>query len=372
VSPAAGPHGPPVAVHQFVPTLNPHDATGSHTLLLRDILRGAGWRSEIFAEAIHDYLAAEAYKHWMYPDHAADGDVAIYQFSTSSAVAAYLAERSLPLIVDFHNFTGPEHFAGWEPRTEERAARAADELALLAPRAELGLADSPFNEAALARAGCRRTTVIPVLVDYHRVSSDPDPRVAAELAALRRAGGTDILFVGRIVPSKAQHELVKVLWAYRRLYDPLARLHLGGGTSSYQYLKALRDFTEDLGLTGAVRITGEVSDAALAAYFGAADTYLSLSMHEGFGVPLVEAMAAGVPVIARAVGAVAGTVGDGALLLRGTDPSYVAAAVHRVCTDQALRQCLITAGHRRQSGFRADAIAAQVVAAVASVAGAPR
>jgi len=101
--------------------------------------------------------------------------------------------------------------------------------------------------------------------------------------------------VGRIVPSKAQHELVKALWAYRRLYDPAARLHLVGGTSSFAYLKALRGFVGELGLTEAVRMSGDVSDAALAAYFAAADVYLSLSVHEGFGVPLVEAMAAGCP-----------------------------------------------------------------------------
>ena len=182
MSAAAGPHGAPVAVHQFVPALNPHDATGTHTLLLRNVLRRAGWRSEIFAEAIHDDLAAEAYKHWMYPDHAAPGDVAIYQFSTSSAVAGYLEERSLPLIFDFHNFTGPELFAGWEPQTVRRAALAADELARLAPRAVLGLADSPFNERALRRAGCRHTEVVPVLVDYHRVAA------GARCRGGRRAG----------------------------------------------------------------------------------------------------------------------------------------------------------------------------------------
>jgi glycosyltransferase involved in cell wall biosynthesis len=372
---AAGPHGPPVAVHQFVPTLNPHDATGTHTLLLRDILRKAGWRSEIFAEAIHDDLAAEAYKHWMYPDHASPGDVHIYQFSTSSAVAGFLAERSEPLIVDFHNFTGPEHFAAWEPQTEARAARAHDELALLARRARLGLADSHFNERDLQRAGYQRTMVIPVLVDYRRVGagSAPDARVAAELEATKEeSGGTDILFVGRIVPSKGQHELVKALWAYRRLYDPAARLHLVGGTSSFGYLKALRGFVQDLGLVGVVRITGEVSDSALAAYFAAADVYLSLSAHEGFGVPLIEAMEAGVPVVARAVGAVAETVGDAALLVPTSDPSYIAAALWRVRSDETLRQQLVEAGRRRVSTLSLDAVAPRVVAAVATVAGAPR
>jgi glycosyltransferase involved in cell wall biosynthesis len=371
---AAGPQGPPVAVHQFVPTLNPHDATGTHTLLLRDILRGAGWRSEVFAEAIHDDLAAEAYKHWMYPDRAAAGDVLIYQFSTSSAVAGFLADRREPLIVDFHNFTAPEFFAGWEPHTEARCALAHGELVMLAERAELGLADSHFNELELRRAGYRRTAVVPVLVDYRRVETGApsDPRVAAELASLKERGGADILFVGRIVPSKGQHELVKALWAYRRLYDPAARLHLVGGTSSFAYLKALRGFIRDLGLADAVRLTGEISDAALRAYFSAADVYLSLSVHEGFGVPLVEAMAAGVPVVARGVGAVAETVRDGALLLAADDPSYVAAAIRRACTDTSLRHLLIDAGRRRVPLLSVDAVGPQVVAEVATVAGAPR
>ena len=357
--------GTPVAVHQFVPALNPHDATGTHTLLAREILRRAGWRSEIFAEAIHDDLAAEAYKHWMYPQHAAAGDVALYQFSTSSAVAGYVAELGLPLILDFHNFTGPEHFAGWEPRMQQRAARAADELALLAPRARLGLADSAFNEDALRAAGCAHTTVVPVLADYERVTAPADPIVAAELARQRRDGGADILFVGRVVPSKAQHELVQALWTYRRLYDPRARLHLVGGTSSFEYTKALADYTQDLGLSDAVRMTGEVSDASLAAHYGAADVFLSLSAHEGFGIPLVEAMAAGVPVVARPAGAVAETVGDAALLLAAADPAYVAAALHRVHTDTALRTFLIRAGRRRVAALSGSAAAAAFADAVA-------
>jgi glycosyltransferase involved in cell wall biosynthesis len=366
--------GRPVAVHQFLPALNPHDATGAHTLKLRDILRTAGWRSEIFAEAVHDDLADEAHKHWMYPEHAADGDVAVYQFTTSSAVAPYLAEQGLPLILDFHNFTSPELFAGWEPGNVKRAGQAADDLALLAPEARLGLARSAYSERALKRAGCRRTTVTPVLADYRRVTTAPDPRVAAELRARRAAeGGADILFVGRVVPSKAQHELVKALWTYRRLYDPAARLHLVGGTSSYTYSKSLHDFVEDLGLTSAVRLTGEVSDAALAAYYEGTDVFLSLSVHEGFGVPLVEAMTAGLPIVARGAGAgaVTQTVGDAALVLESGDPAYVAAALHRVCTDDAVRRTLADNGRRRAADFQGAHVGRQFVEAIAGVVGRP-
>jgi glycosyltransferase involved in cell wall biosynthesis len=193
----------------------------------------------------------------------------------------------------------------------------------------------------------------------------------AELARRRADGGADILFVGRVVPSKAQHELVKALWAYRRLYDPKARLHLVGGTSSYAYSKSLYDFADDLGLSEAVRIAGEVSDAALAAHYEAADVFLSLSVHEGFGVPLVEAMTAGVPIVARDAGAVGQTTAQAALLLEAGDPSYVAAALHRVCTDDVLRQALVAAGRRRAAELQGDGVGRQFVDAIAEVAGRP-
>ena len=165
-------------------------------------------------------------------------------------MAELLAERGMPLVLDYHNVTGPELYADWEPASVRRAARAAEELALLAPRALLGLADSPFNEPDLRPrrvpahgrgAGAGRLRAGPAA---------PDPRVAGRLAGRRSAGGSDWLFVGRLVPSKGQHELVKALWAYRRLYDPLARLHLVGSPSSSATSKALQAFVDDLGLVG--------------------------------------------------------------------------------------------------------------------------
>jgi glycosyltransferase involved in cell wall biosynthesis len=209
-----------------------------------------------------------------------------------------------------------------------------------------------------------------VLADYGRVTASPDERVAAELAQRKAEGGADILFVGRIVPSKAQHELVKALWAFRRLYDGRARLHLVGGTSSFEYTKALQDYVDDLGLSAAVRLPGEVSDAALAAYFAAADVYLSLSAHEGFGVPLVEAMMAGVPVVTHGAGAVSDTVADAALVLAAADPSYIAAALQRVCTDERLRSTLTAAGTRRAAELSGD-VAGRIVEAIATVVGRP-
>jgi glycosyltransferase involved in cell wall biosynthesis len=295
----------------------------------------------------------------------------VYQFSTSSMVAELLAGRDEPLVIDYHNVTGSEHYDQWEPQIAKRAADAVAQLAMLAPRAALGLADSEFNERDLVAAGCARTRVVPVLIDHERVARDPDPVVVGQLRARKGSGGSDWLFVGRLVPSKAQHELVKALWAYRRLYDGRARLHLVGSDASPPYRRALVEFVEDLGLSDAVQLHGDVPDDALAAYFAEADVYVSLSVHEGFGVPLVEAMRAGLPVIARGSGAVPATVGDAALVLDRFEPSSVAGAVERVLRDPDLRARLVAAGRRRAEELTLERCAAIAVEAVASIAGPP-
>ena len=121
------PGGARGAVHQFVPAYIPRDATGTHTRLLREALREAGWRSEIYAEATHDELVGDARPIGRYAEEARPGDVGVYQFSTSSMVADLLLARPEPLILDYHNVTAPELYGNWDP------ASAADEF-LLRPR----------------------------------------------------------------------------------------------------------------------------------------------------------------------------------------------------------------------------------------------
>lgn len=363
--------GPTGAVHQFVPALIARDATGSHTLLLREALRAAGWRSEIFAEATHDELLTESYYVERYRDLAEPGDVLVYQLSTSSMVGDFLAERPEPLILDYHNITPPDLHAAWDPPSSKRSAEAVEQLRRLAGRSVLGIAPSEFNAADLTAAGCPRTVVVPVLVDFDRLVARPDPRVLGRLTAAKGDGGADWLFVGRMVPSKAQHELVKALWAYRRLYDPKARLHLVGPMQSGRYRAAVQALVTDLGLGEVVHLVGEVSEPALASYYAAADVYVSLSVHEGFGVPLLEAMRAEVPVVALDAGAVRATVSGAGLLLERGEPSYVAAAVHRVVGDRRLASTLVAAGHRRVAAHSLEDAGKKTVAAIASVAGPP-
>ena len=123
-----------------------------------------------------------------------------------------------------------------------------------------------------------------------RIRRHARPALARRLAAQKERGGADLLFVGKVSPHKGQHDLVKALAAYRRLYDPEARLHLVGGAISDEYRTAVERFADELGLLDAVEIAGSVTHEELIAYYAAADAFVCLSNHEGFCVPLLEAM----------------------------------------------------------------------------------
>jgi glycosyltransferase involved in cell wall biosynthesis len=329
------------AVHQFVPTFEP-GAVGAHMVHLRRLCHDLGWESELFAEHLR-HPGEEAHDHRSYARLARPGDVLVYHMAVGSGVADLVAARPEPLVVYHHNITPASYFEAWEPAFVHGIAWGRRQLRELAPRAGLGLAPSSFNRDELDRAGYRRTAVAPLLFDPSVLDHDVDPAEVERLTA----GGTAWLFVSRVVPNKCQHDLVKAFAVYRRVYDPAAVLRLVGPSASARYLTALRRLVADLGLGGAVEITGPVGDAALGAHYRAADVYVSVSEHEGFGVTPLEAMHHGVPVVAFAAGAVPETVGTGGLCLATKEAATVAAAVHRVAADPALRDALVAAGHAR-------------------------
>ncbi len=356
------------AVHQFVPALLPRDATGHHTLALRNTLRAAGWESDIYVEAAHDELASEATYFERYPQRARPDDILLYQLSTASPVADFLASRPETLVLDYHNVTPPSFYEGWEDHTTDKVTLARSQVALLAPRAALGIADSSFNAAELGRLGCPATAVVPLLVEIgtDRAAVDPD-----ELARLHADHGdaTVLLFVGRLSPNKGHHHLVETLWLYRRWYDPGARLHLVGPAVTEPYVEAVFALAEELGVAHAIRHGEHLSDAALAAWYADADVFLCLSEHEGFCIPLLEAMGSGLPIVAFGAGAVPETLGEAGLLLDSNRPGVAAAAVRRLLGDPALVALLAASGHHRLRAFSLPHTQARFVEVLGALAG---
>ncbi|HEX6476071.1 MAG TPA: glycosyltransferase, partial [Acidimicrobiales bacterium] len=279
----------PEAIHQFIPTLAPRDAIGAHTLGVRALLRDMGFESEIFAGEARDELASEArpYRHFGRErdrgrgrGRQPDRSWLLYQSSIGSPVGDFVARRPEPKVINFHNVTPPAFLAGWDPDVALAAVRGHRQLADLASDTVLAIAVAQFNRGELIDAGFPSTTVAPPLVDIGSGGGDADAATLDRLAAARRAGGADLLFVGRIAPHKAQHDLIKALAAYRQAYDENARLHLVGGVASPTYQRALDRFVAQLGLDDAVDMAGSVSEEELAAYYRSADVFVCCSDHE--------------------------------------------------------------------------------------------
>ena len=343
------------AIHQFLPDLSPGDAVSGHTLAIQHELRAMGLESEVYSHTAHASLAGRAKPYRSYAPSgggAGGGGVRLlYHLAIGSVVADFVAQRPERLLVDYHNLTPGEFFAGWDPSVVYGQSWGRQQLAALADRTELGLADSGFNRGELVDAGYRATTVVPILLDTGSFDRDVDHAALERLQGAKARGGADWLFVGRVVPNKAQHDVVKAFAAYRRVFDPEARLHLVGGTSVPAYAAALERYVAALGLAGAVELAGPVTPGVLAAQYRAADAFVCLSDHEGFCVPLLEAMHHEVPIVALAAAAVTETLRHGGIVLDEKAPVTVAAAVHRVLTDAPLRASLVAAGQARLADF---------------------
>jgi len=162
------------------------------------------------------------------------------------------------------------------------------------------------------------------------------------------------------------------LWTYRHLYDPDARLHLVGPTVTPDYAAAVFAYADELGLADAVHHGEGLTTGQLGAWYEDADVFVCLSRHEGFCIPLLEAMRAGTPIVALDAGAVAETLSDAGILLPTARPATVAAAVDRVRRDRRLADLLVAAGHRRLGDFAARRTRERFVEVLGRVAGADR
>lgn len=342
------------AVHQFVPSFVDHDAISSHVRHLERVFRNMGLESEVWAgEWRGNRSRARSFRHFS-STAPTESTTLLYHLSTASPIAGWLADRPERIAVNYHNITPVDFLEPWEPGVAPELLVARNQLADLAHRTSSGIGVSRYNEAELRSAGYSNTAVAPILFDADEFARNVDREVDERLCREKQQGGVDWLFVGRITPHKRQHELVQALAVHRRLYDPHARLRLVGGSSSHRYLTALGNLIAALGLGNAVELAGSVSNDALGAYYARADAFVCVSAHEGFGVPLLEALHHGVPVVAQATSAIGETLGSGGLLLAEVSSATVAAAANRVVTDQRVRSALVQAGKRRLADFTLD------------------
>jgi glycosyltransferase involved in cell wall biosynthesis len=344
-------------VNQWVPAAHRGDAIGDSARRVRDLLRAAGHTSELYALDIDEDL-----RHDVVPfadAGASRGDVTIFHFALPSPMTEAFATLPGARVLQYHNITPARFFAGYSPPLFRLAALGRRELQSLAGRVDLALGDSEFNRQELEALGFTRTGVLPIAVNIERITAAPR-RPALE--KILGDGLMNILFVGRIVPNKKIEDHIRLAEVYKRYVDSFYRfIFVGRYDGVPAYYAQVRALVSELKmLPDRFWFTGPVPDDDLAAYYRWADAYVSLSEHEGFCVPLVEAMAADVPVLAYAAGAVPETLGGAGLLFAPKDLEVAAEMLGMLVYDRPLRAHIIDGQRRRLADFAPERIDARL------------
>lgn len=349
-------------IHQVVVSAAPGDAITNAALDLRASLRRVA-TSELFAAYVDPALAGEAYPLGEFPKRAGRADLLVLHVSIGEpALAEFLADRPEPLAVVYHNMSPAESFEPWAPRFATLLSQGRRELGDLVGRTRIAVGVSAYNAHELACAGFDPVVVIPLAVDADAlVATEPDPAMTAHLAGLH---GPVVLSVGQLLPHKRPDWLIMAYHVLVTHLVPEASLLMVGADRLAGYGAAIRGLVGRLNLTQ-VHMAGPVSQAALVSCYLRASVFFTASEHEGFCVPLLEAMAFDVPVVARSFAAVPETLGGAGGCLGADDGLLVAAeALRAAIEDFDLRSAMVKAGRQRLGAVSASAARSAMVDAL--------
>ncbi|MFO7871792.1 MAG: glycosyltransferase [Kiritimatiellia bacterium] len=336
------------AIHQFVAGFTHNDAVSNETVVLRDLFRSWGCNSEIFSETkrIPPELRKTVADYTAYMPSPSRDDLVLLHLSTGSPLNDAFRGLKCRKALLYHNITPERYFRLTNSHTAHTLALGRKQARALAETANVNMADSTFNAEELKGMGYKDVRVFPLVIDTAKSNVSPDRKF------LRRFDDklVNVLFVGRCAPNKKIEDALHAFALFQKYIQPASRfIHVGSyaGTERYYYL--LLTAAREVGLQN-VYFEGCLTQSQLNACYQTADIYLSMSEHEGFCVPLIEAMAANVPVMAYAAGAVEETLNGAGVLFREKEFEIIAEMMGRMVNDNELRSAVLA---RQKSGIEA-------------------
>jgi glycosyltransferase involved in cell wall biosynthesis len=340
------------------PTILPGDAVGHDILHMWRVLGARGHEVELFST------------NWGKPDPRNQDDLHVRDYLAGDPSAVLILHHAIgwvhavPVVtgancrrvIKYHNVTPERFYASLHEDYADLCRKGRTQLrTLIDADCDLYLADSPFNLAELLDLGAdpQRCAVTPPFNDIaHLQEIEPDPDVLRDYGDAT----TNLLFVGRRAPNKGHRLLIDAFAAYHTRYNSASRLVLvgKGDPALATYTESLREQVRHHGLTGHVVFLDIATESELRAYYESASAFVVASEHEGFCVPVVEALALGVPVVAYGTTAVPHTLGDAALVWDEPDPFLLAQSIDTVVRDADVRRRLAERGRRRYQNLFAN------------------
>jgi L-malate glycosyltransferase len=321
-------------IHQVLSGAGPVDAVTTQAFEYRSAFASWGMEGDIHAAAIEPAVRAQVRP--LEELQAAPDDLLLFHYSAYAPKLEPLLEWPQRKLLVYHNVTPAEWLWEWQPHVATLCALGRDHLPRWARAVDVAAAVSEFNATDLRVAGAREVRVVPIVfhprrVDAPSVTSDPAPVV---------------LSVGRLAPHKRLDLVLRVFALYRAACSPTARLEIVGEALSPGYERELRAFAGP-----GVTIHGRIGQDELNGLWRDASVFLTLSEHEGFCVPLLEAFATGTPVIARPAGGMPEVAGNAALWAADHDLAVIAEMLELAVCDEDLRATLVERGRKRLVQF---------------------
>ncbi len=334
----------PRRIYQVIDYLDVGDAVSRITMRNAEILRNMHAGGTILSLDAHSQVADKIRQ--VDGFHLQANAALIYHYSNFSSLEDFIRDFPGPKAIHFHNITPPVYFSPGSPGYEA-TRRGYEQLPRIINLFDLLIGDSSYNLEVLGPYldSPIPAVVIPPVVEAEEVRARPyDTQL---LESLQKQKGPKFLFVGRLARNKRQDRLIELFDAYFHTVDQNAWLYLvGSDQGDPQYRAELEALCEKLPSREQIVFTGKVGDEVLSSYYRAADMFISVSEHEGFCVPVIEAMALDIPVLAYAAAAVPETMGEAGILIQDWDVQRIVEEMQHLVNDNSFREKILT-GQRK-------------------------
>lgn len=331
------------SIDQFVHTLSYGDAISGEALALKRYFASQGVKSRLFAINIDPKLRQHAEFYGQYSEE--NNSAVVLHYSLGSPLnQLYRDIKRARKHLIYHNLTPFEWFVGINPRIVNDIKKGMLELPELCGISDVLIADSKFNALELRKLGFR-SEVLELPLDPERWNIEANAGIQDLLCS---SGKINIAHVGRIAPNKCIEDLIRAFYFLHHKIDRNSHLWLAGidiDTEIYSF--SLKRLVYEFSLQDAVSFVGRFEDSELKALYQNSDVYLCASEHEGFCMPVIEAMHFSLPVIAYASSALPDTVSGGGILTTNKSPEILAELIYRVAKDTGLQTKLIAQGKQR-------------------------
>ncbi len=325
-----------MVVEQFLPAFHYGDATSNSAVAFHKYLIKNNIDSRIISLTSEKRIENQVVLFKNYKKN--PKSIKILHFAIPSPLTDFFLKLSGKKVMIYHNITPSKFFIDYSDFLVKFTAEGRIHLEKLSDCFDISIGVSNYNASELRELKFKNVKVVPLFIN----TTDYEKSFNKDYYELIKDERKNILCVGRVAPNKCLEDAVKALFFYKKYISPSIRLIIAGNTGSVpRYFYSIRDIASRFYLTSDdIIFTGHTMFEEFLSLYELADVLLSVSEHEGFCLPIIEAFCKRVPVVAYDSAAISETLGEGGLLFRDKSPEKVAALLNYVLSNREVSETM--------------------------------